>query len=33
VGETTASAELTLESISSENAFATLEDEWDTLVR
>jgi CelD/BcsL family acetyltransferase involved in cellulose biosynthesis len=33
VGETTASAELTLETISSENAFATLEDEWDTLVR
>jgi CelD/BcsL family acetyltransferase involved in cellulose biosynthesis len=33
VGETTASAELTLDTISSETAFATLEGEWDTLVR
>jgi CelD/BcsL family acetyltransferase involved in cellulose biosynthesis len=33
VGETTASAELTLDTVSSETSFATLEDEWDTLVR
>ena len=33
MGETTASAELTLDTLSSETSFATLEDEWDRLVR
>jgi CelD/BcsL family acetyltransferase involved in cellulose biosynthesis len=33
VGATTAPAELSLDTISSETAFATLEDEWDSLVR
>jgi CelD/BcsL family acetyltransferase involved in cellulose biosynthesis len=33
VGATTATAELILDTISSESAFATLEDEWDSLVR
>jgi CelD/BcsL family acetyltransferase involved in cellulose biosynthesis len=33
VGETTASAELTLDRISTETSFATLEEEWDRLVR
>jgi CelD/BcsL family acetyltransferase involved in cellulose biosynthesis len=33
VGATTAPAQLTLDTISSETAFATLEDEWDSLVR
>jgi CelD/BcsL family acetyltransferase involved in cellulose biosynthesis len=33
VRETTASAELTLDTLSSESSFGTLEDEWDRLVR
>jgi CelD/BcsL family acetyltransferase involved in cellulose biosynthesis len=33
VGATTASAELSLDTISSESSFATLEDDWDRLVR
>jgi CelD/BcsL family acetyltransferase involved in cellulose biosynthesis len=33
VRETTASAELTLDTVSSETSFATLENEWDRLVR
>jgi CelD/BcsL family acetyltransferase involved in cellulose biosynthesis len=33
VAETTASAELTLDKISTETSFATLEEEWDRLVR
>jgi CelD/BcsL family acetyltransferase involved in cellulose biosynthesis len=33
VGETTASAELTLDKISTESSFATLDEDWDRLVR